>query len=940
MKLLKPSWVSHHGNPIFSVAIHPDGSRFATGGQGKDSGVIVIWNMAPIRSAADEENADIPKSLCEMTNHLGCVNCVRWSVDGKWLASGGDDAIVMIWAVNYQGEGGGVAMSSFGAGAVLERWGCVHMLRGHNGDVLDLSWSPDQKYLATCSVDNSIVVWNARDLPRKISVVTGHSGLVKGLAWDPVGKYLASQSDDKSLRIWRTNDWKEERQITNPFKMCGGTTHILRLSWSPDGKYIISAHALNNDGPTAQIIERGDWKIGVDLVGHRKAIEVASFNPHLFYNSGESTGSNHGCIAVGSRDRSLSIWLTSLKRPLVVTHDLFVDSILDLSWSNDGYELLVSSTDGSIGYVCFSKKELGIPLPKDTLDDLFVSMYGCPQASSHPGLSSRMSDILIEDPAMLRLHKSVGEAKVEEKSTPLPDSASAQTTEMQFNSAKVPTITKQTETRTKDGRRRITPVMLSSQISSLSAAPRPFTSSTSQSWKPTPVESDQKQSTVTGQGGSQQPATSQPSIEKMLLSPPAKPISFEPLSPTKPQSPKVRKEVPATNSPSLTSSSPKSHKRRVDPEADLLPRSKRFKKSKPEAARPAGSKPGTPQKSTSLHSVVAAHRQPSAPLLAVPSSQSSVTVQMVSGSGGSESVTLEVENSEVTGHKIICRRGSDLQWQSSLISAGLLAAGNHCIVCIVSEDRTVSVYSAQSGRLLLSRFSLPAPPHAVQVSGHSFMVVTAEACVRVWNTLKMEAIVPEASFSHLIRSKKGTLQSCTLTSTSVPIISFPDSSYMYHKEMAVWLELSTAGEFSEIRGADPDIRRLANHSAPLEQVQHSAALAAETTASLAALRDRDSRAATLSFLESQIVRSYSLKSPCEYQRWSRSYVQFLVKEGLEGRLREFCMQFCRPGEGLVVGLERGDLLRDFLGVIAGNAKLQRLYCEVRDALDQSNKDMF
>lgn len=34
MKFFKPSWVSHDGNPIFSVDIHPDGSRFATGGQG------------------------------------------------------------------------------------------------------------------------------------------------------------------------------------------------------------------------------------------------------------------------------------------------------------------------------------------------------------------------------------------------------------------------------------------------------------------------------------------------------------------------------------------------------------------------------------------------------------------------------------------------------------------------------------------------------------------------------------------------------------------------------------------------------------------------------------------------------------------------------------------------------------------------------------------
>lgn len=32
-------------------------------------------------------------------------------------------------------------------------------------DVLDLSWSPQDKYLATCSVDNTILIWNAQKFP-------------------------------------------------------------------------------------------------------------------------------------------------------------------------------------------------------------------------------------------------------------------------------------------------------------------------------------------------------------------------------------------------------------------------------------------------------------------------------------------------------------------------------------------------------------------------------------------------------------------------------------------------------------------------------------------------------------------------------------------------------------------------------------------------------
>lgn len=68
--------------------------------------------MAPVRSVEEEKNENTPKLLCKMDNHLGeikapvllnespipaCVNCVRWSHNGKYLASCGDDKLVMIW---------------------------------------------------------------------------------------------------------------------------------------------------------------------------------------------------------------------------------------------------------------------------------------------------------------------------------------------------------------------------------------------------------------------------------------------------------------------------------------------------------------------------------------------------------------------------------------------------------------------------------------------------------------------------------------------------------------------------------------------------------------------------------------------------------------------------------------------------------------------------
>lgn len=68
--------------------------------------------------------------------------------------------------------------------------------------------------------------------------------MVKGVTWDPIGKYLATQSDDKTLIVWRTSDWQKESAVTKPFSEANGTTHVLRLGWSPDGTYLVSVDVI------------------------------------------------------------------------------------------------------------------------------------------------------------------------------------------------------------------------------------------------------------------------------------------------------------------------------------------------------------------------------------------------------------------------------------------------------------------------------------------------------------------------------------------------------------------------------------------------------------------------------------------------------------------------------------------------------------------------
>jgi protein HIRA/HIR1 len=39
----------------------------------------------------------------------------------------------------------------------VENWKHVTTLRGHMNNVLDVAWSPDDRWLASCSVDNKVL---------------------------------------------------------------------------------------------------------------------------------------------------------------------------------------------------------------------------------------------------------------------------------------------------------------------------------------------------------------------------------------------------------------------------------------------------------------------------------------------------------------------------------------------------------------------------------------------------------------------------------------------------------------------------------------------------------------------------------------------------------------------------------------------------------------
>ncbi|MCB9453934.1 MAG: TIR domain-containing protein [Anaerolineaceae bacterium] len=72
---------------------------------------------------------------------------------------------------------------------------------GHNGPVTGLAYSPDGQYVASSSLDGTIILWNAQT-GQMIRQFTGHNEGVNSVAFNADGTLLVSASDDNSLIVW------------------------------------------------------------------------------------------------------------------------------------------------------------------------------------------------------------------------------------------------------------------------------------------------------------------------------------------------------------------------------------------------------------------------------------------------------------------------------------------------------------------------------------------------------------------------------------------------------------------------------------------------------------------------------------------------------------------------------------------------------------------
>ena len=388
----------------YSVTINAQGTRLASGGL---DGNVKIWDTHTIQQFCkisknspsdlnqkqgpigilDEVEEDLlpPKSLrrplCSVSRHNGVVTSVKFSPDGRFLASGSDDKICLIWEKDEEAAN---RPKQFGeVEADLEHWTVRKRLVAHDNDIQDICWSPDGLLLVTVGLDRSIIIWNGLTFER-IKRYDIHQSMVKGIVFDPANKFFATASDDRTVRIFRyykklnefnNYDFQMEHTVFEPFKKSPLTSYFRRMSWSPDGQHIAVPNATNGPVSSVAIINRGNWATDVSLIGHEAPCEVCAFSPRLFRigntepkRSKDNDGNFSTILATGGQDRSLAVWSTANSRPIVLAQDIVDNSITDMCWSPDGETLYFSCLDGSITCVAFEPNELGKVVSEEMID--------------------------------------------------------------------------------------------------------------------------------------------------------------------------------------------------------------------------------------------------------------------------------------------------------------------------------------------------------------------------------------------------------------------------------------------------------------------------------------------------------------------------------------------------------------------------------------------
>jgi WD40 repeat protein len=110
----------------------------------------------------------------------------------------------------------------------------VDALRGHQGTVLSMAFSRDDKRIVTACEDGKVRIWSAPEW-QLLKTLEGHHGPVHWAEFSPDGTRVVSGGEDTTVRVWSAEDGTLEQTLQE------SKSPILTVAFSPNGEYIAAS---------------------------------------------------------------------------------------------------------------------------------------------------------------------------------------------------------------------------------------------------------------------------------------------------------------------------------------------------------------------------------------------------------------------------------------------------------------------------------------------------------------------------------------------------------------------------------------------------------------------------------------------------------------------------------------------------------------------------
>jgi len=236
--------------------------------------------------------------------HVGSVEALALSPDGRWAVSGSNDWSLRLWD--------------------LESNRLIRTFEGHSATVHAVTFTPDGKSILSGSEDRTLRLWDLAS-GRATLALRGHTLAVQSIAIGPDGKLAASVSEDGTVRVWDLTNG----QSNSVFK---GLYHQLNaVSITPDCQRLI----FGVGDWTIMLLDLNDGREKKLLEGHSGVVRALAIT------------ADGRTLVSGAEDQTLRIWQIDTGECLGVLkgHTGSVDTV---ALTTDGRQVVSGSRDRTL----------------------------------------------------------------------------------------------------------------------------------------------------------------------------------------------------------------------------------------------------------------------------------------------------------------------------------------------------------------------------------------------------------------------------------------------------------------------------------------------------------------------------------------------------------------------------------------------------------------